>query len=36
MGTFICALAIYEIVRRINVTRFLFGIKVRKKAATQI
>jgi glucans biosynthesis protein C len=27
---FIGSLAIYEVVRRINVTRFLFGIKVRK------
>jgi glucan biosynthesis protein C len=27
---FLSSLAIYEVVRRINVTRFLFGIKVRK------
>jgi glucan biosynthesis protein C len=32
---FISALAIYEIVRRINVTRFLFGIKAKKPAVTK-
>lgn len=30
--TLVSSLAIYEVVRRINVTRFLFGIKTRKKA----
>jgi glucan biosynthesis protein C len=29
-AVFVSSLAIYEVVRRINVTRFLFGIKVRK------
>jgi hypothetical protein len=31
IAVFLSALAIYEVVRRINVTRFLFGIKVRKR-----
>jgi glucans biosynthesis protein C len=30
-GTFVISLGIYEIVRRINLTRFLFGIKSKKK-----
>jgi peptidoglycan/LPS O-acetylase OafA/YrhL len=31
VAVFLSSLAIYEVVRRINVTRFLFGIKVRKR-----
>jgi hypothetical protein len=35
LAVFLSALAIYEVVRRINVTRFLFGIKVRKQNVTK-
>jgi glucan biosynthesis protein C len=35
LSTLAISLAIYEIVRRINVTRFLFGIKVKKSAAVR-
>jgi glucans biosynthesis protein C len=31
ISVFLSALAIYEVVRRINVTRFLFGIKAKKR-----
>ena len=34
VSVFLSALAIYEVVRQNNVTRFLFGIKARKKAAS--
>ena len=33
IATLLSSLVIYEIVRRINVTRFLFGIKTRKNTA---
>ena len=33
IAVFLSSLAIYEVVRRINVTRFLFGIKVRKRTS---
>lgn len=32
IGTLLSALAIYEVVRRISVTRFLFGIKTKKRS----
>jgi glucans biosynthesis protein C len=34
IATLAGSLAIYEIVRRINVTRFLFGMKTKKRPAT--
>jgi glucans biosynthesis protein C len=33
LATLAISLAVYEIVRRINVTRFLFGIKTKKPAS---
>jgi glucan biosynthesis protein C len=35
VAVFLSALVIYEVVRRINVTRFLFGIKVRKSSVSR-
>ncbi len=35
VAVFLSALAIYEVARRINVTRFLFGIKARKPSLTK-